>query len=34
LANKKIEIAPEGRHFIMFDQPQWFFSQVNTFLAQ
>jgi len=34
LTNKRIEIAPEGRHFIMFDQPQWLYSQVNTFLAQ
>jgi pimeloyl-ACP methyl ester carboxylesterase len=34
LANKKIEIAPDSRHFIMFDQPQWLYSQVNTFLAQ
>lgn len=34
LTNKKIEIAPEGRHFIMFDQPQWLYGQVNTFLAQ
>jgi pimeloyl-ACP methyl ester carboxylesterase len=34
LTNKKIEIAPDSRHFIMFDQPQWLYSQVNTFLAQ
>lgn len=34
LANKTLEIAPGGRHFIMFDQPEWFYNQVNAFLAQ
>jgi pimeloyl-ACP methyl ester carboxylesterase len=32
LKNKTIEIAPESRHFIMFDQPIWFFEKVNNFL--
>jgi pimeloyl-ACP methyl ester carboxylesterase len=34
LSNKTIAIAPEGRHFIMFDQPEWLYNQINTFLAQ
>lgn len=34
LTNKTIEIALEGRHFIMFDQSQWFYNQVNSFLAK
>lgn len=34
LANKTLEIAPGGRHFIMFDQPEWLYTQINTFLAQ
>jgi pimeloyl-ACP methyl ester carboxylesterase len=34
LANKKLEIAPGGRHYIMYDQPEWLYNQVNTFLAQ
>jgi pimeloyl-ACP methyl ester carboxylesterase len=34
LKNKKIEIAPAGRHYIMFDEPQWFYNQLNTFFAK
>lgn len=34
LTDKTLEIAPGGRHFIMFDQPEWFYSQVNAFLAK
>lgn len=34
LPNKKIEIAPSGRHFIMFDQPEWLYNQINGFLAK
>lgn len=34
LANKTIEIAEGGKHFIMFDQPQWFYDKVNTFFAK
>jgi pimeloyl-ACP methyl ester carboxylesterase len=26
-------LAEEARHFIMFDSPQWFFDQVDAFLA-
>ena len=33
LANKTIEMAPSGKHFIMFDQPEWFYKQLNAFLA-
>jgi pimeloyl-ACP methyl ester carboxylesterase len=32
LKNKRIEMAPESKHFIMFDQPKWFYAQVNAFL--
>lgn len=34
LTNKTLEIAPGGKHFIMFDQPEWLYTQINTFLAQ
>lgn len=34
LTNKTLEIAPGGRHFIMFDQPEWLYTQINTFLAK
>jgi pimeloyl-ACP methyl ester carboxylesterase len=33
LTNKTIVIAPAGKHFIMFDQPQWMYDQINHFLA-
>lgn len=33
LANKRIEMAPDSRHFIMFDQPEWFYKKVNAFLT-
>ena len=29
-----LAIAPESKHFVMFDQPQWFYNQVNSFLAK
>ena len=34
LANKTIRIAPDSRHFIMFDQPEWFYKQINAALAK
>jgi pimeloyl-ACP methyl ester carboxylesterase len=34
LTNKTLEIAPGGRHFIMFDQPEWLYNQINAFLAR
>ncbi len=33
LVNKTIEMASNSKHFIMFDQPTWFYQQVNTFLS-
>ncbi len=33
LANKTIKMVPNSKHFIMFDQPEWFYDQVNTFLT-
>ena len=33
LASKTIRIAPPSKHFIMFDQPEWFYEQVNALLA-
>jgi pimeloyl-ACP methyl ester carboxylesterase len=33
LSNKTIEMALNSKHFIMFDQPKWFYTKVNTFLA-
>ncbi len=32
LANKTIQMASNSKHFIMFDQPEWYYAQVNTFL--
>lgn len=32
LAKKTIIIAPNSKHFIMFDQPKWFYETVNGFL--
>lgn len=34
LKNKSIVIAGNSRHFIMFDQPDWFYQKVNSFLAE
>lgn len=34
LSNKTIEIAAGGKHFIMFDQPQWFYEKLNSFLSK
>lgn len=33
LNNKSLEMVPDSKHFIMFDQPEWFYKKVNTFLA-
>tara|TARA_R110002073_G_scaffold123234_2_gene266833 strand:- start:14367 stop:15206 length:840 start_codon:yes stop_codon:yes gene_type:complete len=33
LANKTVEMAPSGKHFIMFDESEWFYKKVNTFLT-
>ena len=33
LAKKTIAMAPGGKHFIMFDQAEWFYKQVNDFLT-
>lgn len=33
LADKDIAMAPDGKHFIMFDQPEWFYKKVNAFLT-
>jgi len=32
LANKTLVMAKNSRHFIMFDQPEWFYGQVNAFM--
>jgi pimeloyl-ACP methyl ester carboxylesterase len=32
LSNKTIEMASNSKHFIMFDQPKWFYTKVNSFL--
>lgn len=34
LANKQVEIAPESKHFIMFDQPEWLYAKINTFFSK
>lgn len=33
LTNKIIEMAPNSKHFIMLDQPEWFYKKVNSFLT-
>ncbi|GGG35798.1 alpha/beta fold hydrolase [Bizionia arctica] len=32
LSNKTILMASNSKHFIMFDQPEWFYKSVNDFL--
>ncbi|GAA5030355.1 alpha/beta hydrolase [Marivirga lumbricoides] len=34
LKQKSIVLAPESKHFIMFDQPEWFYKQLNAFLLK
>jgi pimeloyl-ACP methyl ester carboxylesterase len=34
LSVKSIVLAPESRHFVMLDQPEWFQKQLNSFLAK
>ena len=34
LKDKTIRIAPGGRHFIMFDQPEWLRDQLTAFLSE
>ncbi len=33
LSNKTIKMATDSKHFIMFDQPEWYYAQVNAFLS-
>lgn len=33
LTNKKIVMASNSKHFVMFDQPKWFYETVNDFLV-
>ena len=33
LPNKVIKMAPNSKHFIMYDQPVWFYNTLNNFLA-
>ena len=32
LKSKEIKIATNSKHFIMYDQPEWFYKEVNNFL--
>lgn len=32
LNDKTISMAPNSKHFIMLDQPEWFYSKVSTFI--
>jgi pimeloyl-ACP methyl ester carboxylesterase len=34
LPQHRIEISEAGRHFLMYDDPQWFFQQTDAFLQQ
>ena len=33
LSNKTIIMASDSKHFLMFDQPEWFYKTVNDFLV-
>ena len=33
LSNKTIEMVPDSKHFIMFDQSEWFYKKTNDFLT-
>ncbi|MEQ8904471.1 alpha/beta hydrolase [Ekhidna sp.] len=33
LTNKTISLADDSKHFIMFDQPEWLYSQINSYLT-
>lgn len=33
LTNKVIKMASDSKHFIMYDQPEWFYNTLNNFLA-
>ena len=32
--NLTLHVASQSRHFIMYDQPEWFYAELNTFIAQ
>jgi len=34
LKNKEILLADDSKHFIMFDQPEWLYSQINKYITQ
>lgn len=34
LTNKTIIVAPNSKHYVMFDQPEWFYKKVNAFLNE
>jgi pimeloyl-ACP methyl ester carboxylesterase len=34
LKNKAVIIADGSKHFIMFDQPEWLYTQVNNYLKR
>jgi pimeloyl-ACP methyl ester carboxylesterase len=34
LKNKSIQMAPGGKHYIMFDESEWLYQQINSYLAR
>ena len=32
LNRKSVVVAPNGKHFIMFDSKKWFYEQINRFI--
>ncbi|MEP1033061.1 alpha/beta hydrolase [Ekhidna sp.] len=34
LKNKTINIADDSKHFIMYDQPEWLYNQINSYLTK
>ena len=34
LNNKEIIVTDDSKHFIMFDQPEWMYESINSFLSK
>ena len=34
LKNKEILLVDESKHFVMFDQPEWLYAEINKYLKQ
>jgi hypothetical protein len=34
LKSGQVDVAPQARHFLMYDDPQWMFEKMDRFLGQ